>query len=94
MPTIKFKAKVESLLNGRQYVKVPKLTKQHCDMHSFRIHKDYSWISNSDLFQGLLNKVKENITVGHSSYLYLDSLPPNVSVNPSGFLAETTICLD
>jgi len=70
-------------------VNVPVLGRQHCDMASFRKHPRYSGIANSDLFKNALARIRRD--VAPSGFLKLESLPANVRVDTSGFLASVTI---
>lgn len=94
--TIQFKAKVQTVYNmddtvAWQFVKVPKLTRSHCDMPSFRSHPKFGGLANSDLFPNLisgqlkLHNIKEDIR--------LDRIPECVTIDTSGFLAVVTIVL-
>ena len=96
MATIKFKAKVQKVLwaDSKQiaylFVKIPKLTRAHCDMPSFRQHPKYRNFANSDLFPSMLARIKHDVG-GTRGEIQLDRLRPGVSVDQSGFLAEVTI---
>ncbi len=95
MATIKFKGKIEVVRNADntiayRYLPVPKLAKCHCDMHAFRQHPKFGAYANSDLFPGILNRIRTEL-LGGKIGLHLDNLPPNVKVNDSGFLAVCEI---
>ncbi len=92
--TIEFKAKVQTYTDAdnekRQFVIVPELKRHHCDMVAFRQHPKYGSFANSDLFQGMLNRIKTE-RFGSSGWLKLHSIPCGVAVDASGFLARVTI---
>jgi len=94
MPRITFKAKVEPIYDvdgtlAYELVKVPEITRAHCDMHAFRTHAKFRSYANSDLFQNVLKRALK--AQGVASHLRLDALPSNVTVNTSAFLATVTI---
>jgi hypothetical protein len=96
MPTIEFKAKVETIYNpddtpAWQWVKVPAIDRKHCDMPAFRLHAKFGAYANSDLFKNLL--ARELKTLGVKEYIKLHELPPSVTIDTSGFLARVTINL-
>lgn len=78
MARVSFKAKVQ---NGR--IKVPKLTRAHCDMNAMRAHPQLGAYANSDLFEGILHKRTRMI----GTHINLESIPHFVTVDASGFLA-------
>lgn len=93
--TIQFKAKPQTIYNpddtiAYRYVTVPELARRHCNMCEFRQHPKYSGLANSDLFPGVLARIRRDILNGRA-YLRLDALPENVTVDASGFLASVTI---
>ena len=100
MARIQFKSKPKRMLkagpiDGPQeldylYIDVPELTRQHCDMGAFRIHPKYGPYANSDLFPGMLRRIRES-TFGTSGRLNLNAVPAGVSVDTSGFLAIVTM---
>lgn len=97
MPTITFKAKPTVVYGSDDrpaysFIKVPKLARRHCDMAAFRTHPRFRSYANSDLFPGMLARAVAN--AGVKSTLRLDTLPPAVTVDTSGFLATVTINLD
>lgn len=97
MPTVTFKAKPEAIHNADntlayRRVKVPTLTRRHCDMHAFRSHPKFGPYANSELFANLLAKQLRDRAIG--PYIRLDRLPACVSADLSGFLATITISLD
>jgi hypothetical protein len=65
MATIKFRGKVERLLNMDgtlcySYIRVPALDRKHCDMHAFRTHPKFGGYANSDLFVGMLKRIRSD----------------------------------
>jgi len=95
MATIFFKGKVKTMyavgdIPLYQYIDIPVLKKHHCDMNAFRSHPKYGSWANSDMFLGILNHIKTETFKG-KSYVRLDMLPENVTVDTSGFLAEVII---
>jgi hypothetical protein len=96
--TIQFKAKVHTMnyvdeTFAYQYIPIPSFTRGHCNMPAFRSHAKYGSFANSDLFQGVLNKIKKN-TFGDTKWLRLDRIPENVTVDLSGFLAHVIITVE
>ncbi len=95
-PTITFRSKVKPVYNmddtlAYQYIKVPKITRLHCDMQSFLNDRRLSPYTNSNLFEGIVRRELSDRKIG--SELRLDALPAGVMVDQSGFLAVVTICL-
>lgn len=93
---IEFKTKVHDVREQTgdlawQYVRVPKITKAHCDMTQFRQSKRFRGLANTDIFLGVL--AKELRKIGIEKMLRLDDLPTEVSVDSSGFLAVVKIDL-
>ena len=96
MPTIKFKAKVETIHNmdgtfAFQRVKVPAFSRNHCDMAAFRKHPRFGSYANSDLFPSMICRALTALGVG--SHVRLDDIPASVTVDASGFLARVTVTL-
>ena len=95
MSRINFKGKIESVyyagdaLPSYRRIKIPELARRHCDMASFRQHPKYGSYANSDLFAGILKRIKAD-TFGGKEYLRLDAIPAGVTVDESGFLAEVS----
>ena len=94
MATIRFKAKPEVIYNmdmteAYRRIKVPKLSRSHCDMASFRKHPKFGPYANSDLFANLLAKQLRDRAI--KEYIRLDQIPESVTVDTSGFLAVVTI---
>jgi hypothetical protein len=75
---------------AKRYVQLPKLQRAHCDMQAFRDHPRFGAYANSDLFAGMLARIRKEIA-GDSGQLNLAKLPENVTVDTSGFLAVVTI---
>ena len=96
MAKITFKTKVKTYgIMGDdsisiEYIKVPVLTKKHCDMNAFRSHKKYGGLANSTLFPNILARIRNEV-FGSGSDIDLDKLPDNVSIDTTGFLAVITI---
>ena len=94
MPRVTFRAKVQPVTymgeDTPRYsrIKVPQLTRAHCDMAAFRTDRNWGAYANSDLFLNMLNGAKKLIGVGE--YIRLDEVPTGVTVDTSGFLAEVT----
>ena len=96
MPTVTFKAKPETIYNPDNtpawtWVKVPKLSRSHCNMHEFRTHKRFGCLANSDMFPGILARAVKAAGVG--DHIRLDQIPDAVTVDTSGFLAKISISL-
>jgi len=70
-------------------VKVPVLDRKHCDMSAFRLHAKYCMYANSDLFKGMLARIKRDAFGGE--YLRLDRIPEGLEVDESGFLVVVTL---
>jgi hypothetical protein len=94
MATIQFKAKVESRLNSDgsaiRQVKIPKFNSSHCNKAEFRLHPKYGAYANSDLFSGILARIRKD-KFGGKNYINLDQIPQDVLIDESGFLAIVTI---
>lgn len=94
MAKIEFKAKVKVvyMMEGEvayNYVKVPVFTRNHCDMSAFRQHPKYGGWANSDLFPGIINRVRREKF--KNNILNFSEIPEGVVVDDSGFLAKVTI---
>ena len=93
MVRISFKAKVETVFNmdgseAYSRIKVPELTRHHCDMNAMRQHPKFRSYANSDLFPSLLRRLRKDRL---GDYVRLDNLPADINVDTSGFLAEVTL---
>ena len=92
---IQFKAKKEPVTFAGDAapsyyrVKVPVLDRKHCDMNAFRSHPNYGMYANSDLFKGMLKRIKADTFGGE--YLRLDRIPEGVDADESGFLVVVTL---
>ena len=94
MATITFKSKIieRAYVDGTHaytYLAVPQLKRGHCNMNEFRVHPKLGFLANSDMFQGVLDKLRRDLFP--NGYVRLDAIPSNVSVNKERFLAEVTI---
>jgi hypothetical protein len=93
MPQIRFRAKIETIYNpdmtiAYQRVKVPELERRHCDMAAFRQDSKFGGWANSDMFPGILRRIKADKT---GDYVRLDRVPKDVDIDTGGFLAHITI---
>jgi len=91
MAKISFRGKIrdERYADGTsayRYIKVPELTRSHCDIAAFRKHEKFGWLANSDLFPNALRRIRTD-TFGGRDFIRLDDLPEGVSVDTSSFLA-------
>ena len=91
---IKFKAKVQTIYNmddtvAYHYIQVPVLKRNHVNMGQARQHPKYGSYANSDLFLGMLSKIRKDM-FGYSGEIKLDSIPEGVTVDTSGFLATVS----
>jgi hypothetical protein len=94
MASIQFKGKVKTLHNmdnsvAYEYISVPEFERKHCDMSAFRRHAKYGAYANSDLFKGMLSKIRREVFCG--SPLKLNAVPDGVCVDTGGFLAVVTL---
>ena len=71
------------------WVKIPELTRRHVDMDEARRHPKYGSYANSDLFQGILGRIKRE-KLGEHKWLKLHEIPEGVTVDTSGFLFVVT----
>ena len=72
-----------------EYVKIPKLTRKHCRMETFKNDKRYDSLVNSDLFNNLLAKINKDL----GEKIRMDRIPDNVIVDHCGLLSEITVIL-
>lgn len=94
MPNVTFKTKVHKTVSGAPFIRIPNLTRAHCNMHEFRTHPKFGSVSNSNLFDGLLTGALR-LQYGLTDRLMLDEdLPEGITVDDSGFLAVVTINLE
>lgn len=96
MAKVEFKAKVETVYNhddtiAFKRIKVPALSRNHCDMNAFRQHPKYGGFANSDLFPSILRRATSAMNLGN--YIRLDQIPAAVNVDTSGFLARVSFDL-
>lgn len=95
MATITFKAKAarevtrDNVATGVYIIPVPTLTRGHCDMAAFRNHPKYGGLANSDLFGSALTRISRDTFKWQR--IRTDEVPPNVTVDLSGFLAVVTV---
>lgn len=95
MAKIQFKGKIQTVrftdesLNY-DYIRVPEFDRRHCDMPAFRSHSKYGSYANSDLFRGILRRIRAEV-FGGSDLLKLNAIPEGVNVDTSGFLATVSI---
>ena len=96
MARITFKGKVQDVwyvgddsAPAYRYVQVPTLDRKHCDMAAFRAHPKYGAYANSDLFLGMLSRIRAQVfsDCATSGHMRLDRIPAGVTVDTSGFLA-------
>lgn len=90
MARIQFRAKPEQVFHmdgalAYERIRVPVLTRSHCDMAAFRGHAKWGGFANSGLFPTILTRIRKQVFGG--DYIRLDSLPDGVAVDTSGFLA-------
>ena len=94
MATITFKAKIQTMYDMDDnplygYIVVPEFKKSHCNMQEFSLHSKYGAYANSDLFIGMLKRIRKDL-LNDNAFLRLDCLPDSVSVE-KGFLSTITI---
>ena len=93
MATIQFRGRVEQVYTMEdepafRRIKVPELTRKHCDMAAFRRHPRFGGLANSDLFPGILARIRREKL---GEYIRLDRVPDGVQVDDSGFLAVVRV---
>ena len=93
MAKISFKAKIHTVYTvddavAYHCIKVPELTRKHCDMDAFRRHPKYGSYANSDLFPGMLRRIRKDKL---GDIIRLDKVPDGVTVDTSGFLAVVSV---
>src|ERR1700727_3003213 len=94
MAKIQFKRKIEQAWNpddspAYRIVRVPELTRSHCERGAFRLHPRYGGIANPALFPNALARIRRDVLQGKDC-LRLDMLPDSVTIDESGFLAVVT----
>lgn len=90
MAKISFRAKVQQMFNvddtlAYEYISVPVLKRSHCDMQAFRTHAKYGSYANSELFLGMLARIRRDRF--NEGILKLSGVPEGVTVDIGGFLA-------
>jgi len=91
---IQFKGKIREMSNvdgslAYRYIDVPEFKRAHVDMNAARRHPKYGSWANSDLFPGMLRRIRRDIFGG--TMLRLDSVPEGVVIDESTFLATVTV---
>ena len=94
MPRVTFKAKPETIYNmdgtpAWTWVKVPALTRNHCDMNAFRRDSGFGPFANSDLFPAMLARAVR--AAGVKDHVKLDAVPDHVTITPGPLLYTVTI---
>jgi hypothetical protein len=89
MAKISFRAKAQQMFNmddtlAYEYVSVPAFKRSHCDMNTFRQHAKYGSYANSDLFLGMLARIRKDVF--SNGILKLNDVPSGVTVDTTGFL--------
>lgn len=91
MARIEFKTKIKKLwvsdTEHVPYVDIPTLTRAHCDMSAFRQHLKYGPYANSDLFPGILRRIRSEVFGEGREWVRLSDLPACVTLDDSKFLA-------
>ena len=98
MARIQFKAKVQTVYNmddtvAYRYIQVPAIDRKHCDMHAFRMHPKYGGLANSELFTGILRRIRDDMfpwSINGAKAFRTDAVPTGITVDESGFLAIVT----
>lgn len=97
MARITFKAKVaeRQVVDGTQVrlapvVRVPKLTSAHYSRDEFVRHPRLGAWVNSDMFGAMVARAATAAGVKPGADLPLDRLPPGVTADTKGYLAEVT----
>lgn len=75
--------------SGVHILYVPNLDRKHCDMGAFRSHPKYGGWANSDMFKGILARIRKEFAP--FGWIRTDAIPANVSVDRSGFLWVVTV---
>ena len=89
MATVSFEAQIKEGEDGKRLVRVPKFTKDMCDMPAFRASVKYGGVANSEIFLNKLGHIrrkmfpKGTITLGEEC--------PGVAVEKSGSMAKVTV---
>jgi len=90
MARISFKTKIRQVYYpddspAYRVAAVPVLKRAHCDMAAFRQHPKWGGFANSNLFPGILARIRRDVFGGES--IRMDRIPVGVTVDESGFLA-------
>ena len=88
MAKIEFKAKKFTVYNtddsvAYTAVKVPKITRSHCDMNAMRQHKRFGGFANSNMFEQMVNGHIKNM--GLSGIIKLDQVPDFITIKDGFF---------
>lgn len=89
---INFRVKPELYEHGDYYIRVPVFKRRHCNMNTMRSHERLRHYANSDLFEGMLARVRRDM-FGNNKGFFLSKAPDGVSVKQEGFLWEVSITL-
>lgn len=89
---ISFRVKPVLHEHGDYYINVPKLKRRHCNMSAMRSHKRLGSYANSDLFEGVLARVRRDM-FGNNKGFFLSKAPEGVTVKRGGFLWDVSITL-
>jgi hypothetical protein len=95
MAKITFKGKVKRVFTPEgalawQYIAVPALTRNHCDMNAFRQHPKFGSYANSDLFPAMLARIAKDVFGDDGKTLRLDRIPKGVAIDTRNFLATVS----
>jgi hypothetical protein len=66
-------------------IKVPALTRSHCDMAAFRTHKKFGGFANSDMFPAILARIRRD-KFGGRDWFKLESPPEGVTIERGALL--------
>jgi len=93
MATIQFKAKLQTMYTmdddiAYQFVAVPVLKHNHCDMGAFRSHPRHGGLANSNMFLSVLERIRSDTFT--NNMIKMHEIPDGVTVDTSKFLAKIT----
>lgn len=97
MAKIEFKAKAQAVYNQDntpvyRVVRVPHFQRSHCDMDAFRRHPKHGGLANSDLFPGILARIRRDVFgLKYTDHFRLDQVPDGVTVDETGFLVGVSV---
>jgi hypothetical protein len=97
--SIQFKAKPIQIYNyddtpSHLIVKIPKLTRHHCDMAAMRKRQDQlGRFADSDIFEAMLRRSFSDKFGQYTEYFRLDQLPEEVEITENAFLVTVHINL-